>query len=176
MEQRIITKESTDIAVFDQLFTEAFPPEERLLPSTLAEFEGIVLNGFYENNNPVGMMVTVNFQGFVYILFLATFAQYRGQGIGSKVLNALYENNPDTFTMGVIEKPEESAANNAQRLARQKFYERLGYKIYDFSLNFHNTDFLTIAKGSDADNKEVVERHWHTMMTIAAQLKGAFEE
>ena len=174
MEQIIVTKESKDLAVFDQLFTEAFPPAERVLPSTLADYDFITLNGFYENDKPVGMLVTIDGPGFVYILFLATFAEYRGQGIGSKIINAFYDNKPDAFTIGVIEKPDEAVENNAQRLARQKFYTRLGYSVHDFGMKFNGCDFLTIAKGKDSEKRESVEPHWNLILKTLDELAVAY--
>ena len=173
MEQKLVTKESQDLAVFDQLFTEAFPAAERLLPSTLANVDNISLNGFYEDGKPVGMLVTIDLPNFVYILFLATFAEYRGQGIGSKIINTYYENNPEAFTLGVIERPDESAENNAQRVSRQKFYERLGYCAHDLDFNFKGVDFLCIAKGKDSDKKEVVEQYFLEMQSMIPDMARA---
>ena len=175
MEQKLITKGSQDLGYFDQIFTEAFPPAERLLPSTLAEQEGISLNGFYVDGKPAGMLVTVEFPEFVYILFLATAAEFRGQGIGSKIINTFYANNPDIFSMGVIEKPMETAENNAQRIARQKFYERLGYSVYEFGIRFQSCDFLVIAKGNGSDNQDVLIEKMAKLREIVANMGIKFE-
>ena len=174
MAQKLVTKESKDLYVFDQLFTEAFPPSERLLPSMLVNYEYLTLNGFYENGKAVGMMVTIDFPEFVYVLFLATFAEYRGQGIGSKIINTYYANNPEAFTIGSIEKPDDASENNAQRLARQKFYERLGYSVHDTGLNFNGVDFLLIGKGKGSDNKAVVENYFGAGIAKFSELKKAF--
>mgnify|MGYP004446200825 FL=1 len=176
MEQKLITKESQDLAYFDQVFTEAFPPAERLLPSDLVGFEGVKLNGFYVDGKPAGMLVTVDFPGLVYILFLATSAEFRGQGIGSKIINTFYANNPNTFTIGVIEKPMETAENNAQRIARQKFYERLGYSVYDFDIKFRGCDFLVIAKGNGSDNMEMLEKKLEQLREIVVSMGIDFEQ
>lgn len=172
MEHKIITKESADLALFDQMFTEAFPPEERILPSALAnaniDLIDIRLNGFYEDGKPVGMMVTLDFPEFVYILFLATSAEYRGQGIGTKIMNAYYEQFPEAFTIGVIEKPDEAALNNAQRLARKKFYDRLGFSFYDFDFVLNGLSFLTIAKGPGSDSRVKTEQAWTSLLPLVA--------
>ncbi|MCF0174222.1 MAG: GNAT family N-acetyltransferase [Bacteroidales bacterium] len=174
MEQRLITKESRDLAVFDQLFIEAFPPSERVLPSTLVNVEFIKPLGFYEDGKPVGMMVIINKYDFVFILFLATFSEYRGQGIGSKIINAFYDSNPDILTVGSIEKPDDNAENNAQRLSRQRFYERLGYTIHDLGIKFNGGDFLTIAKGKGSDNKETVAQQLNKLQSVVPEMLSAF--
>ena len=147
-----------------------------MLPSTLADIGHVCLNGFYGDGRPVGMLVTVEFPDFTYMLFLATFAEYRGQGIGSKIIDSFYAENPDAFTIGAIEKPDESADNNAQRLSRKTFYERLGYSAHDFGVRFNGCDFLVIAKGDDADSREAVERCFNTMKEASDELAKAFKQ
>ena len=65
----------------------------------------------------------------VFILFLAVNDKIRSKGYGSQIIAWLKENYPNREIFLDVEKPDENAENNKQRVKRMEFYKRNG--IFD---------------------------------------------
>ena len=84
--------------MLNELYIEAFPPNERLLSVEeifdLTDKASIDILGIYPDETPerfAGFFMTFVHEKFVYLMFFATNAEMRSTGIGSKAIKALVE-------------------------------------------------------------------------------------
>lgn len=113
-----------------------FPKSERQPCSSLLEsIEAGVQDAliYLENGVEMAYCIVAKIGEYFLIPLLAVFEEYRGCGIGSKMIAELKEYY--TCNLGVIvevEKPE-NAENDAERRLRERrisFYERAGFMIF----------------------------------------------
>ena len=98
MKLKKLTQEHRDIPLLNELYIEAFPPNERLLSVEeifdLTDKASIDILGIYPDETPerfAGFFMTFVHEKFVYLMFFATNAEMRSTGIGSKAIKALVE-------------------------------------------------------------------------------------
>lgn len=116
---------------FVTLYEQAFPEYERVSLSTLLSIarqpEGH-LTGFFVDGAFCGFAHWVVTEHITYVCFLATMPGLRSQGIGSSILAWFADVRPGLPVVVDTEQPDEAAPNNAQRLRRQAFYLRNGFR------------------------------------------------
>lgn len=143
------TNESNDWDRIRELYLRAFPAVERLpfwllrrkTKRPIAEFCSL-----YDDDEWVGFIYTLKNDRLAYVFFLAIDDGKRSRGYGSgliKLLTRRYEG----LTIGLsAERIDEGAANNEQRIRRQKFYQRNGFLhsgYYSVEKGGEEFDFLT---------------------------------
>ena len=110
------------------IYLEAFPKEERLpwwLLRLNATRRGIDITGWLEDGRLRGITVSVTEGGTHFLLFFAIHPQFRGQGYGSAILEAL-KARYDSVVLNV-EPLVDNAPNLPQRQRRFGFYTRCGF-------------------------------------------------
>ena len=89
--------------------------------------------------------IIANLDNYVLVSFLAVFKQYRGEGIGTKLLKEIKANFSNKKGILLeVENPEYSISQNEKeiRQRRIKFYERSNYNIVEnIQINLHSTIF-----------------------------------
>ncbi len=124
-----------------QLYDTAFPEEERYLDfkSTVKQMEGsraglkygeLVAFGDGEEDMTffVGFVMVLFCGDIVHLYYFAIDEKLRGRRYGEQALNlikARYENKNIWLS---VERPDEMAENQQQRLMRKKFYYRNGFQ------------------------------------------------
>ncbi|TDW16625.1 ribosomal protein S18 acetylase RimI-like enzyme [Breznakia blatticola] len=111
------------------LLQEAFPLSE-LRPYTYIEEKlktsFVELLGAYEEQQLVGVFLLWKLQDCIFVENFAVAKHTRGQGIGSKMLDALKEKYPHTTLILEVEEPFDHTS--ARRVA---FYKRNQFQIYE---------------------------------------------
>ena len=145
IEVRKITGKSPDFAKIKRVYTTVFPRHERL-PLALLKMRAATGKAEFcsisERQNWVGFFYTVYDRRMAYVFFLAIDPRYHGRGYGSAALTAIKERYAEKLVTLCAERPNEAAANNEQRLRRQRFYTQNG---------FVKTGYYTIEQDEEFD-------------------------
>ncbi|MDL2322641.1 GNAT family N-acetyltransferase [Bacteroidales bacterium OttesenSCG-928-A17] len=126
--KRIVSGDDPLLDSLKELYTEAFPPEERrsvdLLGNVVEENEELFFSAVLDGDELVGLVGYWVFPEFMYLEHLAVFTEMRNRKIGQQVLDFLAE----SFETRILEV-EPVCDEITER--RVNYYQRNGYKILD---------------------------------------------
>ena len=121
-----------------------FPENER---ANLGKFWKKILNNkeeiyiFEEDKIDKGYCIIGKLSNYIFVDFLATYKETRGQGIGTKILKELIEKYSNYNILLEVEESE-SAKNEKEKNIREKrirFYEKSNFKIIKgVKINYSN--------------------------------------
>ena len=149
-----ITENSRFWENVNALAKEAFPPEEYLAPSKLAEmaeadnFDFLALT---DQGSFAGFMVVQLYQDLAYLFFLAIDPSCRSKGYGSRAIETLKTKYPGKKQVVDFEMPDQTAANHKQREKRREFYLRNGYKETGLFLTYLGVDYEVFCMDEEFD-------------------------
>ena len=112
-----------------KLYKRAFPSCERKPFSIIKKMTKAGKSDiwyFSDGSGFAGLTATINGSDTILIDYLAVEESRRGQGLGSKMIELLLEQYKGLGVFLEIERPDEKAENNAERLRRREFYLRAG--------------------------------------------------
>lgn len=120
-----------ELPYFRRVYYDSFPKSEQkpmrfLLRSGKKKKLDLFL--LREDGENLGLTVTVPYRDLVLVYYLAVDPDKRGRGIGSQVMALWQAQYPGKRIFLEIERPEDGAENQAQRLRRKAFYLRNGLK------------------------------------------------
>ncbi|GAF39972.1 hypothetical protein FC83_GL002987 [Agrilactobacillus composti DSM 18527 = JCM 14202] len=152
-----VSTKMADYESLKQLYLRAFPREERfplffLIRQT--KKAGIRFQAWYDGPTFVGLTYIITYQGMTYLLFLAVNDQIRSKGYGSQILKAIakiYRGNTITLLM---EEVVTSAPNYQQRLKRQEFYFKNGFRDSRHTTVEYGVKYQMLVLGSDFTAKQ----------------------
>lgn len=147
-----ITENSRFWDKVNNLAKEAFPPEEYLAPSKLAEManaEHFDFLALLDNDSFVGFMVVQVYQNLAYLFFLAIDSACRSKGYGSRAIETLKTEYPGKKQVVDFEMLDNTAANYKQREKRREFYLRNGYKETGLFLTYLGVDYEVFCMDED---------------------------
>jgi len=124
---------------FWDLYNQSFPADERRDLNSQKEIiqdSHYDIECFYEDRVLKGFCAIWTFPEFIFVDHIAVSPLFRGQGIGSEIMNKLITKSKKPIILEV-ERPDTETAER-----RIKFYEKL-----DFKLNHY--DYLQPALGKD---------------------------
>ena len=133
------------------LFEEAFPVDERppsniFFSSFLGENNKVLL-GFYEKNEFIGFASLIIYKDICYIFFLAVSPTKRNQGWGSQILSYIKEKYQKYVILLCYEEVNEKYENYLERVRREHFYFKNGFKINPLKTNEFGVVFQTATIG-----------------------------
>lgn len=120
-----------------KLYNEAFPKDERipiLLLKLLARRNKAKFYGIYDNEKFVGLVYNICYKDIVFVFYLAINKELRGQGYGSKVLEAIKQKYREHRIILCIEPVDKNSNNYEQRIKRKEFYIRNGFKDANYTI------------------------------------------
>lgn len=127
--RRITSAEDCSFAPLMELYTEAFPPEERRNPDQLAHLllnqDCMHFNAVELDGELAGLFVYWEFPDFYYLEHLAVFSAMRNHKIGQQVLDFARDNLKGIRLLEVEPAEEEMA------IRRINYYVRNGYMVLD---------------------------------------------
>ncbi len=127
--RRITNASDEEFGKLMQLYTEAFPLEERRDEEQLREMlvgePRMFFNAVSCDGKLVGLFVYWNLGTFYYLEHLAVYAEMRNAKIGQQALDWMKE-NLDGLRILEVEPEETEIATR-----RIRYYERNGYVVYD---------------------------------------------
>ena len=148
MEYTRVTRKQKDYRSVVELMLTAFPPEERIpirVLNLLARKKNVNFNEWYDNREFCGITYTIESKKMVFLLYFAVKEQQRSKGYGSRIIEELKRIAGDREIILNVEKPDQSAENNAQRERRIAFYERNGFYQSGFDLRIEGMDYFVFS-------------------------------
>lgn len=122
-----VTPGFRDIDKISEIYTEAFPPEERKLTIQqileLTSFKPDV-KAYYCGEKVIGLSVLADLGPFIYGIFLAISKAERCNGFGGEIFDKMVEDCGDKSLVFSIEDPSEECDNKEQRVRRDAFYQK----------------------------------------------------
>lgn len=131
-----------EMSLIKDLYEEAFPLNERKPCSVLEDNRrrGITDILSIDDEGFRGLVITAMYKDMVLIDYFAVEGDERGKGIGGEALELIRKKYNGKRVFLEIERPDESFANNGQRIRRKKFYLRNGLKDSGIAVNVYDTD------------------------------------
>ena len=114
-----------------KLYDEAFPKEEQIpfwILRKASRTSTADLMQVYDDDLLVGFIHLVYFEDVVYLYYLAIEPDERGQGYGSKILQALRRRFSARRIILNIEVVDENCDNYEERKKRKEFYLKNGFR------------------------------------------------
>ena len=151
-----ITENSRFWHSVNALAKEAFPPEEYLAPSKLAEmakadhFDFLALS---DQNSFVGFVAVYTYESLAYLFFLAIDSSCRSKGYGARAIETLKAIYPDKKHVVDFEMPDGTSKNHVQRTKRRAFYLRNGYRETGWFLSYLGVDYEVFCMDDDFEPK-----------------------
>ncbi len=151
-----------------------FPREER---RSLNKFKKRITRGkeeayiYFENGKEKAYTIIVVLNNYVMVSFLAVFEQYRGEGIGTKLLKEIKENFSNKKGILLeVENPKYSKSQKEKEIRerRIKFYEKSNYKIVDgVEVNSHSIMFniMILNINNEQINKQEIAKEFNDFYT-----------
>ena len=135
--------------ILEKINIEAIPECERNslddLIDTGAELLGIFLGG-----SPVGFFVLREYRSIIYLAYFAVSREHRSEGIGSRALKTLIEENKDR---GIVVEFESPAGSKKDDMAarRRDFYLRNGFYETGWYTFYNETEFEIACTSASLD-------------------------
>lgn len=113
--------------------------------------------GFYDNDQLIGLMYTIETKELIYLLYLAVNPNIRSKGYGSKMMEWLSFRSGKKPVALDIEQPKENAENIKQRLQRYKFYEKNGFRNTGYTINYNGEDYIILTNNDNFSSDAFVK-------------------
>ncbi|SDE44533.1 GNAT family N-acetyltransferase [Riemerella columbipharyngis] len=150
-----------------QCYCRTFPPDERRDEGqffSLFVNEKVEVLSIHHKDAIVGYLIIWHLQDFVFLEHFEIFSHFRGQGLGSEVLQLL----KNEYRHIVLESEPDSLSKIAKK--RIEFYQRNSFRIIDenyiqppYSKDKNALPLFLLANFSDAD-KAVIKENIYTVV------------
>ncbi len=160
-----INNKFKDLDKFKKLYIEAFVSYERMPISFLlrkAKKKNVDFLALYDDDIFIGFVYLINNEDITYVLYLAIDCSIRGKGYGSASLSLIRKLKPNNRIILNIQLLDESSSNYEERVLREKFYIKNGYKKIALKIYAGNKYIQTMLIGEtmlagECINKEEYE-------------------
>ena len=147
---KTLSNGSDDIEILEKINEEAIPENERnSLEDLMATGAEVV--GIYEDSKPAGFLVVREYGEIVYLAYLATRQDLRGQGIGGRALGKLVAMHSDKQVVVEYEAPDDGSDENDLNQRRKQFYLRNGFFETGWYTYYDETEFEIGCSKKDYD-------------------------
>lgn len=147
------------------LYQSAFPENERapfLMLWAKSGRENVDFWAIYADEIFAGLLYIVHDGNLSYIFYLAVSSELRGQGIGSRILQALCKLYKGNRIFLGIEELDEHSPNYAERVKRKHFYMKNGFEELHHKIIEGTVIFELLGVGGDVTADEyqnLMRRH-----------------
>ena len=173
MQVRTVNRQLNDYRKIETLFKAAFPKNERIpfwRLLLLSKSKDVHFRAFYENDNFCGFSYTIESETMIFLLYLAVIPQSRSKGYGTKILSWLHNTNEGKEIVLDVERPDERADNNSQRISRIAFYKRNGFTVSNWLISIAGEDYNILSSQKEIDihtlQKLIKKYHIGTIKTL----------
>lgn len=121
-----------------EIYLEAFPKRERKPYCSLrhsVKREKAVVMTASEEGRLLGFTVLIPYQDMVMVDYLAVSSKIRSKGTGSYIMEQVCKQFSDKKVVLLIERLDDTADNQEQRIARRKFYLKNGFTSSDIFIS-----------------------------------------
>ncbi|MCI9085043.1 MAG: GNAT family N-acetyltransferase [Clostridia bacterium] len=156
-----------------KIYLEAFPKPERKPLFTIKHSVNkgkTKLITSTENGILQGFAMVIPFQNAVMVDYLAVSNNIRGKGTGSKLIEKVCKQFADKKIVLLIEKINNNAPNNKQRLARKKFYIKNGFISSDIFIDGTSGKMEILTYGGNISVQEYLNLQKYAMGNLMFKL------
>lgn len=133
-----------------EIYLEAFPKSERkpffTIKHSVKTGKAQILTA-EEDGVLQGFVMVIPYGGTVMVDYLAVSGKIRSRGTGSRIMQEVCRKFVGKKIVLLIEKPDDTAENKAQRIARRKFYFKCGFTSSDIFITGHSGDMEVLNYG-----------------------------
>lgn len=169
-----VTPNSGDWESIKALYMRAFPENERIDTDLILSHSNGVFEilAAYEDGLFVGFVILLTAGDISHLLYFAVDEAHRGNGCGSKILQAVHSLKPGQRFIADVENPNVPCDNSEQRAKRIRFYNRNGYKMTEIKYSWLDVDYLILSYNG-AVSKEEHAAFWERHADILKKIKNA---
>lgn len=163
-----------------KLYDEAFPKEEQIpfwILRKASRTSTADLMQVYDDDLLVGFIHLVYFEDVVYLYYLAIEPDERGQGYGSKILQALRRRFSARRIILNIEVVDENCDNYEERKKRKEFYLKNGFREAGYSTREYSVEYEMLYLGGNVSYEEflaLIRKYFGR--TLALMVKKNFKK
>ncbi|URZ86643.1 GNAT family N-acetyltransferase [Floricoccus penangensis] len=159
---KISKKSSSDeeIAKLKFLYRKSFPRDEQIPFRTLlskSDKDFVDFLAVYDDDMLIGLVYLMHDDDLTYLSYLAVDDEFQSRGFGSQILQALKKEYTNQRICLTYEKIDPKADNNAQRLARKKFYDKNGFDYLNFYIEEYHVLYSVMSNGRPVNPKEYAD-------------------
>ncbi len=158
-----------------ELYQTAFPKAERKpfwMVRNAVRRGKVQLLTVAEDNGLAGFIAVIPYGDMLMVDYLAVAESQRGRGTGSAILQELEQRCPGKRIVLLIERPEEGAVNQSQRLARRRFYLKNGFDATGLFMRGVSGAMEILSRGGRITAGEYMSLQRHALGTVLFRLSG----
>ena len=152
-----ITTRHADIAAIKNLYFSSFSEAEQApfwFIVRRAKVKDINFRAYYDGEVFAGFAYFVAASDLTYLGFIAINPDSRSKGYGSQIMAHIENCHPKNRIILCIEKVDEDAENNRQRIRRRDFYLKNGYSSSGLIVEEKGEDFELLVKGGSCSKED----------------------
>lgn len=119
----------------------------------------------------LGLTVTAPYRDLVLVYYLAVDPEKRGQGVGSQVMALWQAQYPGKRIFLEIERPEEGAKNQPQRLRRKAFYLRNGLRETGLTVSVFGVPMEVLSLNGPLTFREYHSVYRHILLPLCWRVR-----
>ena len=164
LQHEVITAKHADISAIRGLYLSSFSKAEQApfwFIMYRTKTKGINFYSYYDDAVFAGFAYFVVVIDLTYLRYIAINPNVRSKGYGSQIMKHIEDCYPENRIILCIEKIDERAENNHQRMRRRDFYLKNGYISSGLIVEEKNENFELLVKGgscSEEDFNKVIKR------------------
>ena len=140
-----------------EIYLEAFPRSERkpffTIRHSVKTGKAQILTA-EEDGVLKGFVIVIPYGSTVMVDYLAVSGKIRSHGTGSRIMQEVCRKFAGKKIVLLIEKPDDTAENKAQRIARRKFYFKCGFTSSNIFITGHSGDMEVLNFGGTVSLQE----------------------
>lgn len=158
-----------------ELYLEAFPKAEQkpffVLRHSVKKGKAQLFTAV-ENGNLQGFAIAIPYGGLVMVDYLAVSRKIRSRGTGSKIIRELCRRFSGKRIVLLIERPDDTAENKEQRIARRKFYIKNGFTSSDIYITGRSGYMEILKYGGTVSPQEYMDLQRYALGNLMFWLSG----
>ncbi len=156
-----------------KIYLEAFPKRERkpyfMLRHAVRRQKATVMAAV-ENGQLLGFTALIPYHDMVMVDYLAVSSKIRSKGTGSRLLQNVLKRFPNKKIVLLIERPDDTADNKEQRIARRRFYLKNSFVSSDIFITGASGDMEILVCGGTVSCEEYMDLQRHALGGILFRL------
>lgn len=155
------------------IYFEAFPKRERKpyysLRRSVKKKKAILMTAV-EGEQLLGFVVLIPYQNTMMVDYLAVSSKIRSKGTGSYIMRNVCEAFSDKKIVLLIERLDDKADNQEQRIARRKFYLKNGFDSSGIFITGASGEMEVLYYGEKISEEEYIRLQEYALGTIFFKL------
>ncbi|EPI00543.1 acetyltransferase, GNAT family [Enterococcus faecalis 13-SD-W-01] len=151
MRVKIVTQDLPEYERVIKTYQTAFPKNEKLpvwFLMAMARKKEVDFYAFFDQEEFCGFAYLIHQNKTTFVYYLAIEESKQSKGYGKKILDWICKEFPENTVMLNIEQVAERFENYPQRVRRQEFYFRNGFKAADYIFNEDGDTYDILYKGN----------------------------